>query len=143
MRVKPPSGPEGRWARFLVDQREKAGRTQIATFRLARPTFGWGPDSRAAYGDLERAQRQPSEDEQKYFLKLYGFEKLPPEESVTEELTIARALIELAAELRAARQERVDLGGRLRAVEAELKSLRAQRVGGAPGEQSAPLGSAQ
>lgn len=143
MRVKPPSGPKGRWARFLVGQREVAGLTQKATFEAFRQDLGWATDSRASYGDLERGDRQPNPEEQAYFLKHYGFDELPDDEASAEEPTLARALIELTAELRASRLEREAVEIRLQALEAELRSLRAPRGDEGRQGRSAPLGSAR
>lgn len=137
MRVKPPSGPEGRWGRFLVAQRELAGLTQKATFELFREDLGWAPDSRASYGDLERGKRQPDADEQRYLLSHYGIDELPSDEPATPAETpdLAAAIVALTEELRAMRQERETQEERFRALEAAVSHLMPPDGEGSP-EQS-------
>lgn len=68
-----------RWARFLVEQRLERGWSQKAAFEAFRSDRGWADDSRASYGALERGQREPDSEEQRYFLDFYGVSELPAE----------------------------------------------------------------
>jgi hypothetical protein len=61
-----------------------------------------------------------------------------PPEPTPEPPDLATALLALATELRAWREERESIEGRLRAAESELESLRAQRAAEGRGARSAP-----
>lgn len=98
--------PKSRWGRFLVNQRESKGLTQTAVFSAVRADLGWGPTSRAAYGDLERGDREPTVNEQAYFLARYGLTALPSESEDEHAPDLAVAIRALTVELAAMRRER-------------------------------------
>lgn len=72
----PKNMPTTPWARFLVEERLKAGRTADQTFDLIRERMGWSESSRSAYLNLEHGPtqggRDPNPHEQAILSELYG-----------------------------------------------------------------------
>jgi hypothetical protein len=129
---RPPSHqPRGAWARHLHEQRKLRDLSQTQAFELVYERVGWSAKSRTAYVAIDMGERQPKENEAAVLGEEFGW---PAEEGTpTEEPTLAAAITALVAELQASRLERESMESRLRAVEAELQSLRGpQATEGSP-----------
>ena len=116
-------------------------RDQTQAFEAVFERIGWSAKSRTAYVAIDMGERLPKPDEATVLGAEFGW---PPDPEVNDDLqdaTLASALLALTGELRASRLERESTEARLRAVEAELESLRAQPTGGGSPGLSVPLGS--
>jgi len=129
--------PKGTWARHLHAQRKARDLSAVAAFELVYQRIGWSPKSRTAYVAIDMGDRPPKPEEATVLGAEFGW---PPDpQDIEEDTTLAAALTALAAELRESRLAREAIEARLRAVEAELRSLRGRPTGGGLPEQSAPL----
>lgn len=115
--------------------RQERGWSQQEAHEHLHEGLGLAPKSRASYVTLE-AGRTPDPAQQKFLVSYFG--KTPDDEpEPSAETSLAAALSELAAELRESRLAREATEARLRAVEAELLSLRGLPVGAGSLERSA------
>jgi transcriptional regulator with XRE-family HTH domain len=125
---RPPSTePQGRWARHIHAFRKANGWSQTRGFERTREALGLSEKSRSAYIDLDIGRREPKPEEAEALASVYGW---PTEEEPepTTEPTLAAALMALAGEIRAAREERATVEARLRGLEGAV-ALLAQRGG--------------
>lgn len=125
MKTDEERGPQGAW---LVASRMSRKWTQKQA-RLAVAQAGH-PIAASVYAEYESGTKPVSRRDLPALLAFWGM----PDES--EPAGLAAAISALVEELRAARQERQSTEARLRAVEAELESLRAPRVGAESSGQS-------
>ncbi len=118
---------------WIVDNRKRLGLTPADLARLTdvTPDTARGWESRGA----------PSADALAILVRTFGV-PLPEEQQGYGDASLAAAVLELTGELRAWRVERESTEARLRAVEAELESLRARPAAGASSGRSVPLGTA-
>lgn len=124
----------GRYGRWLVGAREDRGFDTADKALRALEAAGIRI-GRSAYAEYESGTKVPSRN---HLPLLEGFWGPVPEEDVPAP-DLAAAIAALTVELRASRLEREATEARLRAVEAELQSLRETRAGaGSPG-QPAPM----
>lgn len=111
---------------------------------LMKAEVGWAP-ARPNYSRYENGRTTPQPKTLAKFVAFWrtqgveapDFDATPVEPE--PEPSLAAALFAIRDELRDARQERKRTEARLRAVEAELRSLRDQRGGGGSSELSPPL----
>ena len=133
MAYRPPKKqPRGSWARHIHEQRRLRDLSQTQAFELVQERIGWAPKSRTAYVAIDMGERQPKPNEATVLGAEFGW---PPDPEVNDDLedaTLASALLAVAAELRAAREERATVAQRLDEIEAALDGLyeRAKPVGG-------------
>jgi hypothetical protein len=119
----PKDEPKGRWARHLHEQRRLRDLSQMQAFELLFERMSWSPKSRASYVAIDMGTRQPSPSESTILGAEFGW---PPDPEINDELedpSLATALVALAGELRASREERVSLAARLEKMEAVLDGL--------------------
>ena len=129
MFVRLQSEPKGRWARHLQDQRQQRNLSQTQAFELVHVRMGWSAKSRTAYRAIDMGERQPSHDEAAILAEEFGW---PPEPEINDDLedpTLAAALLAIAGELRAAREERTTLVARVEEMDAVLRNLVARTTG--------------
>jgi hypothetical protein len=120
--------PKTAWARHLDQVMRDRDWSRVRLFEEVGAELGYRGKSRSAMLPL-LVDKEPDEAKAAVLRKHFG--DPPPEEApdtfFTEgEPTLTRVLGELVAELRESRLERVSILARLRAVEAELESLRAR-----------------
>ncbi|MFA9271808.1 MAG: hypothetical protein ACEQSX_13825 [Baekduiaceae bacterium] len=117
------------------------GLSQTGAFKQLGAALGLGPESRSAF--LPYLYNKPVTDD--YARALSEIVGWPPEEDApaptTDEPSLARAIIDLTAELRAMREERAQQGERIEALERAVRALQ----GGAATlpARRAPLGTAE
>jgi hypothetical protein len=114
--------------------REK-GWSRVRLFEEVGAELGYSPKSRSAFLPL-LVDKQPSAREAAILIKHFGTPEERPEPEPQPDL--AAAVLALATELRAWREERESIEERLRAAESELQSLRARPAAEASPGRSAP-----
>ena len=132
-------GPLGAWAyntRTLL---------QVSDVQVAERAGVSAPTIRKVEGGKSKPSARLLFEMARYYREVGERQRLPvePPPGVTAEATtppgdLATAIRELTTELRDSREERQRYEARLRAVEAELESLRAQPTGGASSRRPAP-----
>ena len=134
MPYRPPSHPpETAWARHLDSIRRERGWSVVRLFEEVGADLGYAPKSRSAILPL-LWNREPDAAQAAVLRRRFGDPPadLAPATAPTPDL--AAAIAALTDELRLSRVERESTEARLRAVEAELQSLRETRAGaGSPG----------
>lgn len=124
MSYRPPSKqPRGSWARHLHEQRRLRDLSQTQAFEAVFERIGWSRKSRTAYVAIDMGERQPKPDEAAVLGAEFGWPPDPEINDDLEDVTLATALVALAGELRASREERVSLAARLEKVELVLDGL--------------------
>jgi len=145
--------PKGKWAKAIHAKRRADDLSQTALFELIGKELGFAAKSRTAFRAIDLGDRPPTDDEAKVLAAWLGgwpSEDMGPSGDaaqpspdvlalVTELNAQTKAMTALVAELQKARTKRdADIEMRLRAMEAELQSLRARPVGGGSRGRSAP-----
>jgi len=89
---RPPSRePKGRWARHIHAVRKRDGWSQTAGFEAVQKAgLGLSEKSRSAYIAIDMGDRQPTPDEERVLLSVYG---PPPEVEEPAPVTDQAALI--------------------------------------------------
>jgi hypothetical protein len=137
--ARPPVTP---WARHLDQVMRDRGWSRVRLFEEVGGELGYSPKSRSGFLPLLE-DREPTAAQADVLRRHFG-EPQPqepaPDSAHTEGAgSLAAAILELTAELKAAREAREAYEVRLRAVEAELLSLRAAPVDEAsPGRHVPP-----
>jgi hypothetical protein len=130
----------GRYGRWLVASREARGFSSTVEARRAMEAAGI-VIGHSTYAEYEAGTKPPSKNHLPLLERFWGPVDLFEAQALDPDPSLAAAITLLVAELRAGREEREALEARLRAVEAELQSLRGPRAGGASPARSSRLGS--
>lgn len=105
---RPPSRePQGRWARHIHAKRREWGWSQTRGFEAVREGLGLGEKSRSAYIPIDEGKRQPTPDEERALIAVYGVPEEPPEPEPTRD-DLAGSIRELAEAIRQERAERIE-----------------------------------
>lgn len=125
--------PKGVWSRHLQEQRRLRDISAVVAFELVYERIGWSPKSRSAYVAIDSGDRQPKPEEARVLAEEFGW---PPDPEINDDLegaSLASALLAIAGELRAAREERAlaqaereALAQKVEEIEAVLDGLVAQ-----------------
>lgn len=141
MSYRPPSKqPRGAWARHLHEQRRLRDLSQTQAFELVYERIGWSRKSRTAYVAIDMGERQPRPEEATVLGAEFGWPPDPEISDDPEDAGLASALLALAGELRAAREERAAVTQRLDQMEAVLDGLVAQAMQDAGGRHAHAAG---
>ena len=143
---RPPTNePQGKWANAIHRKRRAEKISQTGAFELLGTRLGFGTKSRSAYIALDMGTRQPTEAEARVlaeWLGGYPSDESPPVEATSEVSALTASISELVAMLRPIVDQAADREARLRAVEAELESLRAAQGSGASPTRRVPQATA-